>query len=277
MITLLLLVRATYMWCCSSRTSRSWWIAHSTQRQRRGCNKHPVGWITYVCVSVVGQVINHRLTLTWLFSAIFLWSCLSCPKRARWWSFSCQRKNIKSTGRTSRRWKLSRAARRKNDAPSRISLPSASQFQSWFRMSGAPEKITRTSRVSFDSVELAIGAGMPGSLDWFGWRRRLHCKSSTWIRQVWWNRSLVTWAESALRPSNRPCLIGLETWFTEAIDSYRLRAVNILSLPCFEIVDKNKMQTFDDCFSMWPFHCFLKSCVVPCGCKNHDSCCIFHL
>ena len=24
--------------CCSSRTSRSWWIAHSTQRQRRGCN-----------------------------------------------------------------------------------------------------------------------------------------------------------------------------------------------------------------------------------------------
>jgi len=35
-------------------------------------------------------------------------------------------------------------------------------------MSGAPEKITRTSRVSFDSVELAIGAGMPGSLDWFG-------------------------------------------------------------------------------------------------------------
>jgi len=28
MITLLLLVRATYMWCCSSRTSRSWWITH---------------------------------------------------------------------------------------------------------------------------------------------------------------------------------------------------------------------------------------------------------
>jgi len=25
--------------CYSSRTSRSWWIAHSTQRQRRGCNK----------------------------------------------------------------------------------------------------------------------------------------------------------------------------------------------------------------------------------------------
>jgi len=38
MITLLLLVRATYIFCCSSRTSRSWWITQSTQRQRRGCN-----------------------------------------------------------------------------------------------------------------------------------------------------------------------------------------------------------------------------------------------
>jgi len=25
-------------WCYSSRTSRLWWIAHSTQRQPRGCN-----------------------------------------------------------------------------------------------------------------------------------------------------------------------------------------------------------------------------------------------
>jgi len=38
MITLLLLVRSTYIWCCSSRTSRSWWITHSTQRQQIGCN-----------------------------------------------------------------------------------------------------------------------------------------------------------------------------------------------------------------------------------------------
>jgi len=27
--------------CCSSRTFRSWWIAHSAQRQRRGCNNIP--------------------------------------------------------------------------------------------------------------------------------------------------------------------------------------------------------------------------------------------
>jgi len=39
-ITLLLLVRATYIYFCSSRTSRSWWITQSTQRHRRGCNIH---------------------------------------------------------------------------------------------------------------------------------------------------------------------------------------------------------------------------------------------
>jgi len=40
-ITLLLLVRATYIWpdgCYSLRTSRSWWIAHSTQCQLTCCN-----------------------------------------------------------------------------------------------------------------------------------------------------------------------------------------------------------------------------------------------
>jgi len=26
------------VWCCSSRTSRSWWITQSTQHHRRGCN-----------------------------------------------------------------------------------------------------------------------------------------------------------------------------------------------------------------------------------------------
>jgi len=38
--SLSLLVHATYIYCCSSRTSRSWWITQSTQRQRRGCNIH---------------------------------------------------------------------------------------------------------------------------------------------------------------------------------------------------------------------------------------------
>jgi len=37
-ITLLLLVRTTYIWCCSSHTFCSWWTVHSAQRQPRGCN-----------------------------------------------------------------------------------------------------------------------------------------------------------------------------------------------------------------------------------------------
>jgi len=35
---LLLLVQATHIYFCSSRTSRSWWITQSTQHHRRGCN-----------------------------------------------------------------------------------------------------------------------------------------------------------------------------------------------------------------------------------------------
>jgi len=30
--------RHIYVWCCSSRTSRSWWITQSTQHHRRGRN-----------------------------------------------------------------------------------------------------------------------------------------------------------------------------------------------------------------------------------------------
>jgi len=33
--------RHLYVWCCSSRTSRSWWITQSTQHHRRGCNNIP--------------------------------------------------------------------------------------------------------------------------------------------------------------------------------------------------------------------------------------------
>ena len=38
MITLLLLVRATHIWCCSSRTFHWWWNTHSAQCQWNGCN-----------------------------------------------------------------------------------------------------------------------------------------------------------------------------------------------------------------------------------------------
>ena len=41
MITLLLLVRATYIYCCSSHISHSWWITHSMQCHQRCCNNIP--------------------------------------------------------------------------------------------------------------------------------------------------------------------------------------------------------------------------------------------
>jgi len=41
-ITLLLLVRATYKYFCSSRTSRLWWSIQSTQHHWRGCNNSPL-------------------------------------------------------------------------------------------------------------------------------------------------------------------------------------------------------------------------------------------
>ena len=33
--------RHIHVWCCSSRTSRSWWITQSTQHHRKGCNRRP--------------------------------------------------------------------------------------------------------------------------------------------------------------------------------------------------------------------------------------------
>ena len=40
-ITIIACSRHTYLWRCSSRTSRSWWITQSTQHHRRGCNNIP--------------------------------------------------------------------------------------------------------------------------------------------------------------------------------------------------------------------------------------------
>jgi len=44
-ITLLLLVHATYMYFCSSHTSRSWWVAQSTQHHRKRYNN--MYWVNY--------------------------------------------------------------------------------------------------------------------------------------------------------------------------------------------------------------------------------------
>ena len=48
--------------CCSSHTSRSWWIAHSMQRQRRGCNSsNTCNWAECFWMLFSGKYFNCRL------------------------------------------------------------------------------------------------------------------------------------------------------------------------------------------------------------------------
>jgi len=63
MITLILLVRVTYTWCYSSRTSRLWWITHTTQRHQRGCNNIPsfLQWTTPIAHSFCEGFTQHDL------------------------------------------------------------------------------------------------------------------------------------------------------------------------------------------------------------------------
>ena len=78
MITLLLLVRATYAYCCSSRTSRSWWITHSTQRHRRGCNNIPsfLQRTAPIARSICEGFTQHDLNI--LVTAPLCWSVSLC-------------------------------------------------------------------------------------------------------------------------------------------------------------------------------------------------------
>jgi len=70
---LLLLARATHIYCCSSLTSRSWWITQSTQCHRRGCNNIPsfLQRITPIARSVCEGWTRHDLHS--LVTAPFCW------------------------------------------------------------------------------------------------------------------------------------------------------------------------------------------------------------
>jgi len=59
----ILLVRATYMYFCSSRTSRSCWITQSTQHHRRGFNNIPsfLQWTTPIARSLCEGWTWHNL------------------------------------------------------------------------------------------------------------------------------------------------------------------------------------------------------------------------
>jgi len=89
-ITPLLLVRATYIYFCSSRTSHSWWITQSTQHHRRGCNN-----INYM-PTVSSPEFRHFSLKIWCYhvkEVLFVWYLIDFSKyfcggwKARWCSF----------------------------------------------------------------------------------------------------------------------------------------------------------------------------------------------
>ena len=87
-ITLLLLVRATCIYCCSSRTSRSWWITHSMQRHRRGCNPGylVIAWLLLRPRTVWFIATSFELLpRNNVFSGVAV-VVLTGPKFFRWWT-----------------------------------------------------------------------------------------------------------------------------------------------------------------------------------------------
>jgi len=78
-ITPLLLVRATYIWCCSSHTFCSWWITHSTQRQRRGSNNIP----SFFTTNRTDIVPSFCEGCTWHDLQILVTAPFCCDRKAR--------------------------------------------------------------------------------------------------------------------------------------------------------------------------------------------------
>jgi len=62
-------VRPTYMWCCSSRTSHSWLITHSSQRQRRGCKSNNR------CYRATLQTFSKKVTSAIIYCCKFVQYC----------------------------------------------------------------------------------------------------------------------------------------------------------------------------------------------------------
>jgi len=90
-ITLLLLVRTTYIWpdgCYSSRTCCSWWIAHSTQGQLRCCNT------TFSLSCLWAESLTYLASLTYrLTKVLFQVNCIKKQAEvfphspvATWWA-----------------------------------------------------------------------------------------------------------------------------------------------------------------------------------------------
>ena len=78
---LLLLVCVTHVYCCSSCTSRSWWITHSTQRRWRGCNnihsffQRTAPIARSLCESCTWHDLLHPVHSTTLLTCLTLQTC----------------------------------------------------------------------------------------------------------------------------------------------------------------------------------------------------------
>ena len=82
--------RRIYVWCCTSPTSRSWWLTQSTHHHRRGCNSQhqwtlfsksvdvlqPLRWCCVECVNHHERDVREEQhhTYMWREQAIIEWS-----------------------------------------------------------------------------------------------------------------------------------------------------------------------------------------------------------
>ena len=74
--------RHIYVWCCSSRTSRSWSITQSTQHHRRGCNNTT----NDICVRRTHGVACHQVRAMNWFSS-WKWQIFIRSDKHMFWEF----------------------------------------------------------------------------------------------------------------------------------------------------------------------------------------------
>ena len=70
--------RHIYLWCCSSLTSRSWWITQSTQHHRKGCNRSNeiYSFKCFLNICITDCVYStHAIIqmLMWWFGSVLMW------------------------------------------------------------------------------------------------------------------------------------------------------------------------------------------------------------
>jgi len=76
------------VWCCSSRTSHSWWITQSTQHHRRGCNTSIAKLSDGAFVLAATDDVCSMVHLICLFMKIYLQALLQ-DNQLSWLALFC--------------------------------------------------------------------------------------------------------------------------------------------------------------------------------------------